>query len=111
LQRLDTVVGDAEPIMLKMDIEGHEAKALTGAAATLAKLSLQAILIETGNPVVEALLHDAGFVGRYYDPFARTISEVSDTHGSANLLFVRDVGLVSERVRTARTFRVAGVAV
>ncbi|QNA83253.1 FkbM family methyltransferase [Sphingomonas sp. So64.6b] len=110
LTTLDMAVGKADPIMLKIDVEGHEPAVFAGAAATLAKPSLLAIEIETVDPAILAQLSAAGFVERFYDPFKRALTTASSGSGASNRLFVRNTDVVEKRVVSARRFSVAGTA-
>ncbi len=108
LTTLDAAVGDTDPIMLKIDVEGHEPAVFTGATATLAKPSLLAIEIETVDPAILAQLAGADFVERFYDPFTRALTKDRGGPGASNRLFVRNADVVAERVASARRFDVAG---
>jgi FkbM family methyltransferase len=108
LQTLDSLIAGQSPAMLKIDVEGHEPEVLAGAAATLANPSLLAIEIETVTPDILALLQAQGFVERFYDPFARALSEAPVATACSNRLFLRDSAVIEERIRTAPRFAAAG---
>jgi len=108
LRRLDGVLGDENPDMMKIDVEGGESGAIRGAAATLAKPSLNAILIETVEPDTERALAAAGFRRVYYAPKTRAITDTPSEDVTGNWLYVRDVDAASRRVRAAPAFEIFG---
>lgn len=109
VRRLDGLIGDARPVMMKIDVEGHEAEVFSAAEETLGRDSLLAIEIETITPEVEALLSRHGFVRRWYDPFRRALVEQSPGLKANNQLYVRQVEKIAERLRSAGPVNVAGV--
>jgi FkbM family methyltransferase len=109
LTTLDLVLEGLDPMMLKIDVEGHEPAVFAGATATLAKPSLCAIEIETVDPAIIAQLAAAGFVERFYDPFSRMLSATRGDGRASNSLFVRDEDAVRQRIASARRFDIAGV--
>lgn len=101
LKRLDDVVADAKPTMIKMDVEGYEDEAVRGAAKTLGTEYLQAILLETVNVAVRNELERLDFEQMYYDPFRRELSRSPTGLSASNSLFVRDVQAVTRRLAEA----------
>ena len=110
--RLDDLVGEDVPILIKMDVEGHERAVLRGAPATLADRRLLAVIMETNGSggrygVSDAELLDLmrghGFAPYGYDPFKRCL--VDGTGSSGNTVFVRDKAAVEARVGSAPVFR------
>lgn len=108
--RLDDALDRDQPIMMKMDVEGHERAALAGAARLLASPSLQAMIVEIGRGVERdsapvrdtvAQVESAGFVSVDYDARSRTLSHRADADRSGNFIFVRDVAAATARVRAA----------
>jgi len=110
LRRLDTVAALLEPVMIKIDVEGHEPQLFAGADETLAKRTLRVIETETVCPEILAQLARHGFERRYYDPFARALSPSGAGDNAWNALFVRDEAWVAERLRTAPRRDVLGVS-
>lgn len=103
VRRLDDIVGDTEPLLIKIDVEGYEAEVMRGASQTLQAPSLQAILIETVDDGILAALHSAGFKKAGYEPFSRQLAFAGDVEGSVdnNTLMVRDLEFCRARVGTA----------
>lgn len=88
VMRLDDVVGDRNPVLLKLDVEGFETEVFAGAQATLGKLSLIAIETESRDPVLVSQLSAAGFEEVFYDPMSRCFL-AQPRWPQSNALFVR----------------------
>jgi FkbM family methyltransferase len=110
-EALDDLVGSAEPVMAKIDVEGYEEPLLRGALATLAKPTLRLLEIETTTPWIEETLRKNGFARRYYDPFSRALTAEPNGLQSNNAVFVRDIAFVSNRLATAGKINVLGQSV
>lgn len=111
--RLDDLVGEDCPHVIKIDVEGHEFAVLQGASNTLSNDRLMAVVMETNgsgqrfgrsNADLFDVMRDHGFAPCRYDPFKRRLDSVKK--GAANTLFVRKAAEVSERLRSAPRFRV-----
>jgi FkbM family methyltransferase len=109
IKRLDDVIAGASPIMMKIDVEGHEPALFAGAAKTLAHPSLLALEIETVEGAMAQQLSDAGFVQRYYDPFSRALTDNADNAHGNNMLFIRNEDFVKERLASAPQHRFLGI--
>ncbi len=100
---LDSLVGDREPSVLKIDVEGHEDAVIAGAVRTLARDSLCAIILEHGesSPALAQVLA-AGFTRYQYDPRARSLV-TGDEMPRQNSLLVRNsrIADVTSRCRSA----------
>jgi FkbM family methyltransferase len=105
---LDALIGDHEPVMIKMDVEGYEEHVLRGAAFTLAKPSLRLIEIETLAPATEGLLTGNGFESAYYDPFTRKLSREQTGPSASNSVYVRDWLFVAARLADGPPVKVLG---
>jgi FkbM family methyltransferase len=118
VRTLDDVVGEAMPVLIKIDVEGYEAEVIDGAASTLAKDSLLAVIMEINGSLLryrrdERELHESmlryGFSACTYAPFERMLEPLTGRNvGGDNTLYVRDVERVIERVRSSPRFRVMG---
>lgn len=112
VRTMDDLLGPDAPVLIKIDVEGHERAVLLGATRTLADPRVLAVVMETNgsgarygfsDEQVAALMVGHGFSPRGYDPFARRLLEAS--HAGGNTIFVRDVTVVETRLRTSRKYR------
>ncbi len=110
-ERLDTMIGAADPMMIKMDVEGYEEEVLKGAEVVLTRGCLKCLILETVTPAVRGMLREAGFQRAYYDPFTRKLEHQPTDLQSNNSIFVRDWPFVAERLETARRIRVLGLTI
>lgn len=111
LRRLDSLIGTARPVMIKMDVEGYEEPALRGARAVLETESLKVVEIETISPEIVQCLTDRAFERAYYDPFRRSLTLQPNGLASNNALFVRDWDTVARRVKEAPPVRIFGKSI
>jgi FkbM family methyltransferase len=108
LQRLDAVIANSEPIMMKVDVEGVEEGVLQGAKALLANPCLKVVELETVTPESASILSRNQFERAYYDPFCRTLHRDPIHFKSSNSLFVRDWSFVATRLATAKKVEILG---
>ena len=112
--RLDTKLAGAACRLMKMDAEGFELNILRGAPETLARPSLQALIVELNGSGGRYGISDddvhreiAGFGFEPYRYHART-RELTPLDGynrdGLNTLYVRDRAAVAERVAAADRF-------
>ncbi len=101
----------AAPLLLKVDVEGHELAVLRGGSTTLADQGLRAAIIETNghgdDAAVHGLMLGAGFAPMDYDPATRELTPRGE-RGFPNTLYVRDQAFVAARLRDASAFAVLG---
>lgn len=109
--RLDDLVGQDVPLLIKMDVEGHERAVLRGGQATLADRRLLAVIMETNgsgsrygvsDQELIDLMQGSGFAPFGYDPFKRRLLDGPGESG--NTVFVRDKASVTARVSSASVF-------
>lgn len=120
MRRLDDILADDPPTLIKIDVEGYEARVLGGAETTLRRPSLLAVLVELNgsayryggtDDAVRSHLQDAGFVSARYDVPNRTLHVTTSKSEVGNTLYVRAgraFDVVTERLRGAQQFEVAG---
>lgn len=108
----DEWVGQDVPVLIKIDVEGHELAVLTGAEKTLADPRLPAVIMETNGSGERYGADDAelvqtmrrhGFSAFSYDPFRRKLIEPNPSND--NTVFVREKSAVEARVAGARRYR------
>lgn len=112
VRTLDDLVGSDVPVLIKIDVEGHERSVLLGASRTLADPRLLAVVMETNGSSVRYGISDAelvsmmqgtGFSAYGYAPFVRRLIDASQTDG--NTVFVRDRATVESRLRDSKRYR------
>jgi len=116
---LDEALGSRDPIMLKIDVEGFETEVISGAPRTLENPSLRCILMELAGygkrygfdeNVLRKRMIDFGFQPYRYEPFTRNLTlesvEKVQKKQTENTLFVRDIGYVRQRIKSAAAFTV-----
>lgn len=112
VRTVDELVGSDVPVLIKIDVEGHERSVLLGASRTLADPRLLAVVMETNGSGARYGISDAelfslmqghGFSACGYEPFDRQLVDASQTDG--NTVFVRDRATVEERLRNSKRYR------
>jgi hypothetical protein len=114
IDTLDNIFQDATPLIMKMDVEGFETKAIAGARRILADDGLKGIIIELNGSGArygfdDARIHDTllqhGFKCYAYEPYGRTFHPI-DLYGKHNTIYLRDLVFFESRVRSARRITV-----
>jgi FkbM family methyltransferase len=112
---LDHVVGDAQPALLKLDVEKYEDQVLQGSIEVLKKPSLKVVALEATSDWSTKLFVDLGFERAFYDPFTRILqrepNKLAFTDGKwtrSNEFFVRDWSFVEDRLKTAKPVTILG---
>jgi FkbM family methyltransferase len=105
-ERLDTLIGRDQPIMIKIDVEGYEEDVLRGAERLLTRPCVKVIQLETVTPEVTHMLSRNHFQRAFYDPFDRRLDREPTHLESSNSLFVRDWPFVMERVATSKKIKI-----
>jgi FkbM family methyltransferase len=111
IMRLDDALPDGEPILMKVDVEGHEEAMFAGAQKTMARTSLLAVEIETLTDNIRDMLIRLGFERVWYDPMARKIESQQGLFRASNALYVRDRAKAQARVCSAPITNIMGVAI
>jgi FkbM family methyltransferase len=108
VRRLDDIVGDRIPALMKIDVEGHEESVFRGADRVLKEPDLRAIEVETVSPASAQRLLASGFTRVWYDPINRRLLTQPAGFECNNQLFVRDVKEVEKRVSSSRPIDIYG---
>ncbi|MGQ0590671.1 MAG: FkbM family methyltransferase [Sphingosinicella sp.] len=109
VRRLDDVLVDQVPVLIKIDVEGHEDSVFAGAEATLADSRLLAIETESAGPVSLELFARLGFRRRYYNPFKRVLTSEPNSWPDNNRLYVRGEAEIMDRLRDASPIEALGL--
>ena len=112
VMRLDELVGDDVPVLIKIDVEGYEREVLLGGEKTLADPRLLAVIMETNGSGARygvsddeliAIMVRHGFSTFGYDPFTRELVDAGLADG--NTIFIRGKSIIESRVKSARHFQ------
>jgi FkbM family methyltransferase len=94
--------------MLKIDTEGYEYNVLKGANSIISDSRVKVILVEMNEAEkIHQLLSGKGFVACTYNPFTRQLNE-TDYLSKANIIYVKDLLFVRNRLHTAEKFCIRG---
>ncbi len=116
INSLDNILQGDTPLLLKIDVEGFETEVLAGASKTLAQPQLKAVIIELNGSgsrygYDEEKIHQSflqkGFEPYSYDPFKRDLIKLDDRK-SDNVIYIRDLPFVRERVRNSPRVTILG---
>lgn len=120
IRTLDSILGDAKPTFIKIDVEGFETDVIAGAEKTLSRNSLFGLVMELNGSgerygFDEKILHrkmlDFGFGSYCYSPFNRKLTSLDGKNlTSGNTLYLRNVDEVIDRLKTAPRFRIRNVS-
>ncbi len=116
VQRLDSLVVLDRTTVIKIDVEGYETAVVDGMGDLLFDPNLQVLIIESQGlgsrfgykeKELHARIEKAGFTAIEYNPQARSIKTVQPGK-NGNTIFIRDIDLVQERVRSSRPWSILG---
>ena len=109
---LDSILNGRVPILMKMDIEGHEHNALLGADNTLSATGCKALVIEFsntgeyygyGNIATHKLLTGYGFKPFKYNYREKQLVSFDplSTYFEFNMIYIKDEDFVKDRLKNA----------
>jgi len=115
---LDSILKYESPFFIKVDVEGFETPVLNGALKTLSNKELCAVIMELNGcgerygfneSEILHMMHKHSFSGYSYDPFRRELIALDDKNlKSGNILFIRNKGIVSDRLINADYINING---
>ena len=114
---LDSMLGERDPVCIKVDVEGFETAVVSGGERTFAKHSLQAVLMELNGSggrygfsedKLHRRLQEHGFESFSYDPFTRSLSSLRSRKDAGNALYIRNVVFVEDRLKSGASITVYG---
>ena len=114
IKKFDDIISIQKITLIKIDVEGYETEVLTGMSNALLNPLLKGIIIElngSGNRYgfeedeIHRKLLSHNFKPLFYSPFERKLVN-SDSYGSYNTIYIRDVDFVDSRVTSARKFKI-----
>lgn len=116
---LDAALDGECPGLMKIDVEGFEARVIRGAHATLSNPILHSVVLELNgsgrryghdDSSILAGMRGYGFTPCLYEPFSRKL-RIADKplSASGNTLFVRDLARVTETIARAPRIAVGGI--
>ena len=118
---LDNVLAGTSPTLMKVDVEGWEHEVFKGAENTLGCTTLMAIIVELNqsgdrygfsDDSVHKILLDHDFSTYHYLPFERRLFDLGGKHNNGgNMLYIRNLEVVAERLRTAPPFNVRNLQI
>ncbi|MCG6885826.1 MAG: FkbM family methyltransferase [Proteobacteria bacterium] len=117
-RRLDDLLDDEVPKLIKIDVEGFETEVINGAEKIISNPECVAVIMELigegeGYGYSEKKLHEKmlsyGFEAYKYLPFTREIRalEISNRE-KGNVLYLKSVSDISERLVSAPTLKILG---
>jgi FkbM family methyltransferase len=119
IERLDDVLSNFEPKIIKIDVEGFETNVIAGADRVLSRKSLMAVIMELNGSgerygFDENRLHRTmlkyGFRPFRYLPFERRLVALDgQSFYSGNTLYIRNVEEIQVRLKGARHYTICNV--
>jgi FkbM family methyltransferase len=117
---LDLALQGQQPTLVKVDVEGYEALVVQGGESTLQNDTLLAVIMELNgsgkrygfdDAQVTRVMNGYGFTACEYEPFSRRLTAVaSRENADGNVVFVRDIELVRQRLQAAASVTLVGVS-
>ena len=103
--------------MLKIDVEGYEYLVLAGGKKTFSNSFIKAIIIELNSSglrygIKESDIHKSltsyGFKSYLYNPIERKLAPAGLNSGESNLIYLRDISFVNDRIHSQRKISIKG---
>ncbi len=119
IKKLDDILENKNPLLLKIDVEGFETEVLQGAHCTLNDNNLKAIIIELNGmgkrygfdeSLIHQLLLHHQFLPYTYEPFTRRLRKL-ETYGNENTIYLRDLDFIKKRIKESSNFDIFGKSI
>jgi len=116
LSNLDSIIDSANPILIKIDVEGYETNVINGADAILSNQSLLAVIIELNGAgkkygYEDALLNSKmlsyGFNSFGYDPFSKELFRMDGKGKNGNVIYLRNLNEIKLRLNSSNSFYIS----
>lgn len=116
--KLDDIIKEKNPVLIKIDVEGYETEVLEGAKNILKNDTLKAIIIELNGSgkrygYDEKNIHDKlvnlGFEPYNYLPFTRKLLK-ANAFGNNNTLYVRNIDFVNQRMTDGEKIKINNIS-
>jgi FkbM family methyltransferase len=105
----EMLMNEQMPALFKIDVEGFETEVMNGAAKSLQRDELKAIIIELNGMgsrygyderKIHETLINLNFKPFIYNPIERSL-QLIDVFGTHNTIYIRDLDFVKQRLQTA----------
>lgn len=116
VRSLDEIAGKLDPFLMKIDVEGFETDVVAGGEEVFSKTSLNAIIMELNGsgsrygydePSLHQKIIGYGFSPYSYLPVKRELVSLNGKNSeSGNTLYIRDIKIATDRIKSAPTFSV-----
>jgi FkbM family methyltransferase len=113
---IDSLVINAAPVLIKIDVEGFETEVLKGMENALNLPMVKAIIIELNGSGTrygydEEKIHNRLLAKEFkpysYDPFKHSLTAIA-SFGKSNTIYCRDEDFINRRLRQAKGFLIMG---
>lgn len=109
---VDELCDGRVPVLIKIDVEGHEKAVLLGAVKTLSSPALVGVIMETNSSGLRYgdtddalfdIMKSHGFEAYAYSPADRKL--INSIDGEGNTIFLRNIDTVTTRVSSAPRYK------
>jgi len=112
VRKLDGLIPECDPLLIKIDVEGFELQVLKGADKTLKSKSLLVVIMETfAKSDLDKYLCEYGFKPYTYNPFNKELSVFNGKSKKVfhdNTLYIKNIEKVNERIKSSPKFLING---
>lgn len=118
--RLDNLLKEDRPYLIKIDVEGYEAEVINGAENILSQQTLAAVILELNGSgrrygckdyETDDRMRQFGFKPAHYDPFKRNLMPMQGYNKYGNTLYIRNKDSLMLRLNTAPEFNLFDISI